>query len=47
MWEPGHLQGQKKHFTACQKQYSQNDPAGQGDVSTRVEVCVMGDPKHV
>ena len=29
---------------ACQKQHRQNDPAGQVDVSTRVEVHVMGDP---
>ena len=29
---------------ARQKQHRQNDPAGQVDVSTRVEVHVMGDP---
>ena len=31
-------------LTACQKQHRQNEPAGQVDVSTRVEVYVMGDP---
>ena len=31
----------------CQKQHRQNEPAGQVDVSTRVEVRVMGDPGHV
>ena len=29
---------------ACQKQHRQNDPAGQVNVPTRVEVHVMGDP---
>ena len=29
---------------ACQKQHRQNDPAGQVDVPTRVEVHVMGSP---
>ena len=32
---------------ACQKQHRQNDPAGQVDVPTRVEVHVMGDPGHM
>ena len=31
----------------CQKQHRQNEPAGQVDISTRVEVRVMGDPRHV
>ena len=31
----------------CQKQHRQNDQAGQVDVTTRVEVCVMGDPRHL
>ena len=31
----------------CQKQHRQNDPAGQVDVTTRVEVSVMRDPGHV
>ena len=31
-------------LTTCQKQHRQNEPAGQVDVPTRVEVCVMGDP---
>ena len=31
-----------KHFTAYQKQYRQNEPAGQEDIPTGVEVCVMG-----
>ena len=29
---------------ACQKQHRQNDPAGQADLSNRLEVHVMGDP---
>ena len=37
----------QKHFTACQKQYSQNELAGQEDIPTGVEICVMGDPGHV
>ena len=36
-----------KHFTAYQKQYRQNEPAGQEDIPTGVEVCVMGDPIHI
>ena len=34
-------------LTASQKQHRQNEPAGQVDVSTRVDVRVMGDPRHV
>ena len=34
-------------LAACQKQHRQNEPAGQVDVSTRVDVCVMGDPGHM
>ena len=33
-------------FTACQKKHRQNEPAGQEDVPIRVEVRVMGDPRH-
>ena len=29
------------------KQHRQNEPAGQVDVSTRVEVHVIGDPRHM
>ena len=29
-------------LTTCQKQHRQNEPAGQVDVSTRVEVRVIG-----
>ena len=32
---------------ACQKQHRQNEPAGQLDVPTRVEVYVRGNPGHV
>ena len=32
---------------ACQKQHRQNEPAGQVDVSTRVEVRAIGDPEHM
>ena len=34
-------------LTACQKQHRQNEPAGQVDIPTRVEICVMGDPGHM
>ena len=34
-------------LAACQKQHRLNQPAGQVDVSTRVEVGVMGDPGHM
>ena len=37
----------QRRLNACQKQHRQNEPAGQVDVSTRVEVRVMGDPRHV
>ena len=33
-----------RHLTACQKQHRQNEPAGQLDFPTRVEVNVTGDP---
>ena len=36
-----------KLVTTCQKQHRQNEPAGQVDVPTRVEVRVMGGPSHV
>ena len=36
-----------KFVTICQKQHRQNELAGQVDISTRVEVRVMGDPRHV
>ena len=36
-----------KFVTTCQKQHRQNEPAGQVDVPTRVEVCVRGNPGHV
>ena len=31
-------------LTTCQKQHRQNEPAGQVDIPTRVEIHVMGDP---
>ena len=34
-------------LTTSQKQHRQNEPAGQVDVSTRLEVHVMGVPGHV
>ena len=34
-------------LTTCQKQHRQNEPAGQVDVTTRVEVSVMRDPGNV
>ena len=36
-----------RHLNACQKQHRQNEPAGQVDVPTRVQVHVTGDPGHV
>ena len=33
-----------KWLTGCQKQHRQNEPAGQVDIPTRVEICVMEDP---
>ena len=35
-----------RHLTECQKQNRMNEPAGQVDIPTRVEVRVMGDPGH-
>ena len=37
----------QKFVTTSQKQHRQNEPAGQVDVPTRVEVCVRGYPGHV
>ena len=34
-------------LTTCEKQHRQNDPAGQEDINTGVEVCVQEDPGHV
>ena len=34
-------------LTTCQKQHRQNETAGQVDILTRVEICVMGDPGHM
>ena len=34
-------------LTASQKQHRQNELDGQVDVSTRVDVRVMGDPRNV
>ena len=36
-----------RYLAACQKQHRQNEPAGQVDVSTTVEVRVIGDPRHM
>ena len=36
-----------RHLTNFQKQHRQNELVGQIDISTRVEVRVMGDPSHV
>ena len=36
-----------RRLTTCQKQHRQNEPAGQVDIPTRVEVRVKGDSKHV
>ena len=34
-------------LTACQKQHRQNEPAGQVDIPTWVEVHVTGDPGYM
>ena len=34
-------------LATCQKQHRQNESAGRVDLSTRVEVHVTGDPRHV
>ena len=34
------------HFTACQKQHRQNEPAFLVNISNGVEICVMGDLRH-
>ena len=44
--DPGHVQDHRR-LTTCQKQHRQNEPAGQEDIATGVEVCVMVDPRHV
>ena len=36
-----------RHLTECKNKNRQNEPAGQVDVTTRVEVSVMRDPGHV
>ena len=36
-----------RRLNACQKQHRENEPAGQVDVSTRVEVRVMGGSGHM
>ena len=36
-----------RRLTECQKQNRQNEPAGQVDIPTRVEIRVTGDPGHV
>ena len=33
-------------LTECKYQNRQNEPPGQVDVTTRVEVSVMADPRH-
>ena len=39
--------GTTDHSLPVKKQHRQNEPAGQVDVPTRVEVCVRGNPGHV
>ena len=34
-------------LNTSQKQHRQNEPGGQVDIPTRVEVLVTGDPGHV
>ena len=37
----------QRHLIGYQKQHRQNEPAGQLDFLTRVEVHVTGDPGHM
>ena len=43
MRDPGHVLGPQMSHPLSKKQHRQNDPAGQVDIPTRVEVHVMGD----
>ena len=36
-----------KCLTTCEKQHRQNEPAGQVDIPSRVEICVIWHPGHV
>ena len=36
-----------RSLTTCQKQHRQNELAFRVNVSTGVEICVMGEPGHV
>ena len=36
-----------RRLNACQIQHRENEPAGQVDIPTRVEIRVTGDPGHV
>ena len=36
-----------RRLTTCQKQHRENEPAGQVDIPTWVEVSVTGDPGHM
>ena len=44
--DPGHVQDYRC-LTTCQKQLRQNEPDGQVDIPTWVEVCVMWEPGHL
>ena len=46
MGDPGQMWGQQTYHDLL-KQHRQNELAGQADIPTRVEVHVMGDPRHV
>ena len=47
MGNSGHDVGTTDILLICQKQNRQNEPAGQVDVPTRVEVHVTGDFRHM
>ena len=36
-----------RRLNAYQKQHTENEPAGEVDIPTRVEIRVKGDPGHV
>ena len=36
-----------RRLNAYQKQHTENEPAGEVDIPTRVEIRVIGDPGHV
>ena len=46
MLDPRHVYSPQMS-TTCEKQHRQNEVAFQVNVSTGVEICVMGDPRYM